>query len=177
MSYCITRRDWPSNISGRKGRSPFQLCVPGQDGWHDTSWWFARPPTAQQLPVRDDFHGNQEGHGSQQALHRKLFQPRGTLQVTRRTEALLYDIEKRLSTNIVDKHFFTLNNKQNRLLSEERQVGHANVNLDIDIFVIFELNLAKIWSPGTFFQGVWACQISALYLLFFQSYETFNESQ
>ena len=34
--------------------------------------------------------------------------------------------------------------------------------------------MAEIWSPGTSFQDVWACQISALYHLHFQSYETFS---
>ena len=30
--------------------------------------------------------------------------------------------------------------------------------------------MAEIWSPGTFFQDVWTCKISALYLLYFQNY-------
>ena len=37
--------------------------------------------------------------------------------------------------------------------------------------------MAEIWSPGTFFKDVWANKISALYLLYFQSYKTFSEGK
>ena len=36
--------------------------------------------------------------------------------------------------------------------SEERQVGHANVNLDIDIFVIFKLKWLKFGLQAHFFK-------------------------
>ena len=35
--------------------------------------------------------------------------------------------------------------------------------------------MAEIWCPGTFFEDVWTYKISALYLLYFQSYETFSD--
>ena len=35
--------------------------------------------------------------------------------------------------------------------------------------------MAVIWAPGTFFEDVWTYKISALYLLYFQSYETFSD--
>ena len=38
----------------------------------------------------------------------------------------------------------------------------------------FSTEMAEIWSPGTFSKGVWTHKISALYLLYFQSYETFS---
>ena len=44
----------------------------------------------------------------------------------------------------------------------------------LNISVIFT-KLAEIWSPGTFFEDVWTHKISALYHLYFQSYETFSE--
>ena len=34
--------------------------------------------------------------------------------------------------------------------------------------------MAEIWSPGTFFADIWTYKISALYLLYFQSYEIFS---
>ena len=39
----------------------------------------------------------------------------------------------------------------------------------------FSTEMAEIWSPGTFSKGVWTHKISALYLLYFQSYETFSD--
>ena len=33
----------------------------------------------------------------------------------------------------------------------------------------FSTEMAEIWSPGTFFEDVWTCKISALYLLYFQT--------
>ena len=53
--------------------------------------------------------------------------------------------------------------------TRERQFGHRYL-------CHFWTEMAKIWSPGTFFQGVWACQISALYHFYFQSYQTFTEN-
>ena len=37
----------------------------------------------------------------------------------------------------------------------------------------FSTEMAEIWSPGTFFADIWTYKISALYLLYFQSYLTF----
>ena len=34
--------------------------------------------------------------------------------------------------------------------------------------------MAEILFPGTFFEGVWTCKISALYPLYSQSWETFS---
>ena len=34
--------------------------------------------------------------------------------------------------------------------------------------------MAEIWSPGTSFQDVWTHKFSALYLLYFRSYEIFS---
>ena len=38
----------------------------------------------------------------------------------------------------------------------------------------FSTEMAEIWCAGTFFQDVWTYKISAFYLLYFQSYETFS---
>ena len=39
----------------------------------------------------------------------------------------------------------------------------------------FATEMAEIWSPATSYQDVFAYKISALYHLYFQSYETFSE--
>ena len=39
----------------------------------------------------------------------------------------------------------------------------------------FSMEMAEIWSPGTFFADIWTYKISALYLLYFQSYYTFSD--
>ena len=38
----------------------------------------------------------------------------------------------------------------------------------------FSTEMAEIWCPGTSFQDDWTYKFSALYLLYFQSYETFS---
>ena len=35
------------------------------------------------------------------------------------------------------------------------------------------MEMAEIWYPGTFLADIWTYKISALYLLYFQSYQTF----
>ena len=40
----------------------------------------------------------------------------------------------------------------------------------------FSTEMAEIWSPGTFFKDVWTHKISALYHLYFQTYETFSRN-
>ena len=40
----------------------------------------------------------------------------------------------------------------------------------------FSTEMAEIWSPGTFFEDVWTHKISALYHLYFQTYETFSRN-
>ena len=47
------------------------------------------------------------------------------------------------------------------------------LNWDSRYLCHFSTEMAEIWSPGTSFQDVWTCKISALYLLYFQSYESF----
>ena len=37
----------------------------------------------------------------------------------------------------------------------------------------FSTEMAEIWSPGTFCKDIWTCKISAIYLLYFQSCESF----
>ena len=44
------------------------------------------------------------------------------------------------------------------LQSEERQVGHVNVNLDIDISVVSERKWLKFGVQAHFFQDLWARQ-------------------
>ena len=39
----------------------------------------------------------------------------------------------------------------------------------------FSTEMAEILFPGTFSKGVWTHKISALYLLYFHSYETFSD--
>ena len=46
---------------------------------------------------------------------------------------------------------------------------------DSEYLCHFSTKMAEIWSPGTFSKGVWTHKISALYLLYFQSYETFSD--
>ena len=47
------------------------------------------------------------------------------------------------------------------------------MNWDSRFLCHFSTEMAEIWSPGTSFQDVWTCKISALYLFYFKSYETF----
>ena len=48
------------------------------------------------------------------------------------------------------------------------------LNWDSRYLCHFSTEMAEIWSPGTSFQDVWTCKISALYLLYFHSYEIFS---
>ena len=52
--------------------------------------------------------------------------------------------------------------------------GTPMLNWDSRYLCHFSTEMAEIWSPGTSFQDVWTCKISALYLLYFHSYETFS---
>ena len=52
--------------------------------------------------------------------------------------------------------------------------GTSMLNWDSRYLCHFSTKMAEIWSPGTSFQDVWTCKISALYLLYFHSYETFS---
>ena len=54
--------------------------------------------------------------------------------------------------------------------------GTPMLNWDSRYLCHFSTKMAEIWSPGTSFQDVWTCKISALYLLYFHSYETFSEN-
>ena len=47
------------------------------------------------------------------------------------------------------------------------------LNWDSRYLCHFSTEMAEIWSPSTFFVDVWTYKISALYLLYFQSYESF----
>ena len=51
--------------------------------------------------------------------------------------------------------------------TSERQVGHRYL-------CHFSTEMTEIWSPGTIFQDVLSCHISALYYLCFKSYEPFS---
>ena len=51
--------------------------------------------------------------------------------------------------------------------------GTPMLNWDSRYLCHFSTEMAEIWSPGTSFQDVWTCKISALYLLYFHSYESF----
>ena len=55
--------------------------------------------------------------------------------------------------------------------------GPPMLNWDSRYLCHFSTEMAEIWSPGTSFQDVWTCKISALYLLYFHSYETFSENR
>ena len=46
------------------------------------------------------------------------------------------------------------------------------LNWDSRYLCHFSTEMAEIWSPGTSFQDVWTCKISALYLLYFHSCES-----
>ena len=53
--------------------------------------------------------------------------------------------------------------------------GTPMMNWDSQYLCHFSTEMAEIWSSGTSFQDDWTCRISALlYLLYFQSYETFS---
>ena len=52
--------------------------------------------------------------------------------------------------------------------------GTPMLNWDSRYLCHFSTEMAEIWSPGTSFQDVWTCKISALYLLYFHSYGTFS---
>ena len=72
-------------------------------------------------------------------------------------------------TSLVNRNFRTLKVAGARFTTYSRRnimLGHVNVNLDIDIFVISEQKWLKFGlHPGIFILDVWACQISALYFL------------
>ena len=51
--------------------------------------------------------------------------------------------------------------------------GTAMLNWDSRYLCHFSTEMAEIWSPGTPFKDVWTCKISALYLLYFHTYESF----
>ena len=51
--------------------------------------------------------------------------------------------------------------------------GTPMLNWDSRYLCHFSTEMAEIWSPGTFFEDVWTHKISALYLLYFQSSESF----
>ena len=53
-------------------------------------------------------------------------------------------------------------------------LGHLHRFWDSGYLCHFSTEMAEILSPGTFSKGVWKQKISALYLLYFQSYETFS---
>ena len=53
--------------------------------------------------------------------------------------------------------------------------GTPMLNWDSRYLCHFSTEMAEIWSPGTFFQDVWTCKISALYPLYSQSYEPFSD--
>ena len=65
--------------------------------------------------------------------------------------------------------------KNSVVCSTERETesGTVMLNWDSRYLCHFSTEMAEIWSPGTSFQDVWTCKISALYLLYFQSYESF----
>ena len=52
--------------------------------------------------------------------------------------------------------------------------GTPMLNWDSRYICHFSTEMAEAWSPGTSFQDVWTYKISALYLLYFKSYETFS---
>jgi len=51
------------------------------------------------------------------------------------------------------------------------------LNWDRRYLCHFSTEMAEIWSPGTSFQDVWTHKFSALYLLYFRSYEIFSGGQ
>ena len=53
-------------------------------------------------------------------------------------------------------------------------LGHLHRFWDSGYLCHFSTEMAEIWCPGTSFQDDWTHKISALYLLYFQSYETFS---
>ena len=60
------------------------------------------------------------------------------------------------------------------LQSVERQVDHRNVKWLTLYLCCLWTEMAEILFPGTFFQDVWTCKISALHHFYFQSYNTFS---
>ena len=58
--------------------------------------------------------------------------------------------------------------------SHGRRFRDRTLFWDSEYLCHFSTKMAEIWSLGTFFKGVWTHKISALYLLYFQSYETFR---
>ena len=52
--------------------------------------------------------------------------------------------------------------------------GTPMLNWDSRYLCHFTTEMAEIWSPVTSFQDVWTYKISALNLLYFQSYQTFS---
>ena len=52
--------------------------------------------------------------------------------------------------------------------------GHLHRFWDSGYLCHFSTEMAEIWCPGTSFQDDWTYKFSALYLLYFQSYETFS---
>ena len=67
-----------------------------------------------------------------------------------------------------------LPNKNKVYTVRETESGTVMLNWDSRYLCHFSTEMAEIWSPGTSFQDVWTCKISALYLFDFQRYETFS---
>ena len=53
-------------------------------------------------------------------------------------------------------------------------MGHLHRFGDSGYLWHFSTEIAEIWCPGTSSEDDWTCKFSALYLLYFQSYETFS---
>ena len=68
---------------------------------------------------------------------------------------------------------WVVKNIPNLVTVRETESGTVMLNWDSRYLCHFSTKMAEIWSPGTSFQDVWTCKISALYLLYFQSYESF----
>ena len=53
--------------------------------------------------------------------------------------------------------------------------GSPSLSVSVSNLCQFTTERAEIWSPGTFCADIWTYKISALYLLYFQSYSTFSD--
>ena len=65
------------------------------------------------------------------------------------------------------------NGTSSKKMERSTTLGTPMMNWDGRYLCHFSTEMAEIWSPGTSFQDVWTCKISALYLLYFHSYESF----
>ena len=93
--------------------------------------------------------------------------------------------EIELQKTVAPWNFYTQQYSYHHEQRSHIEMGLANTVMDIvfgtghcfwdsGYLCHFSTEMTEIWSPGTSFQDVWTHKFSALYLLYFRSYEIFS---